>query len=99
MVELCTEVDIYFNSPVISISNQKLKKQAGNAVRAIRALEQFGKTGSKFTKSWAEICRNKSEVLHMWGLPEMTIQMTIYSNLKVIWGLTYTCFRVFDPST
>ena len=65
MVKLYAELGIYFNSPVISILNQKPKKQAATAVRVIRALEQFGKTGSKYTQSWVEICRNKSEVLHM----------------------------------
>ena len=98
MVESYTEVAIYFISPVISVLNQKPKKQAANAVRVIGTLEQFGKTRSKYTKSWAEICRNKSEVLHMWGFTQMTIQMRIYSNLIVIWGSAYTCFRVFEPS-
>ena len=94
VVESYTEVAIYFISLVISILNQEPKKQA-NAVRVIGALEKFGKTGSKYTKSWTEVCSNKSEVLYMWGFTQMTIQMRIYSNLKVIWGSTYTSFRVF----
>ena len=91
MVESYTEVAIYFISLVISILNQEPKKQA-NAVRVIGELEKFGKTGSKYSKSWTEVCRNKSEVLHMWGFTQMTIQMRIYSNLIVIWGSAYTCF-------
>ena len=45
MVESYTEVAICFISPVLSILNQKSKKQAANAVRVIGALQQMGKLG------------------------------------------------------
>ena len=45
MVESYTEVAICFISPVLSILNQKSKKQAANAVRVIGAVPQMGKLG------------------------------------------------------
>ena len=51
MVESYIEVAIYFPYNCSFKSKTQLKKQVTNAFRVIEALEQFWKSGFKYTKS------------------------------------------------